>query len=80
MSLNRRQFLNLAAGSVAAGLLVDRSTRAATPATIKAIAFDAFTVFDARPITVLAEGFFPGRGTEFSNLWRTRQFEYTWLL
>jgi 2-haloacid dehalogenase len=79
MSLKRRQFLNLAAGSVAAGLLVDRSTRAATPATIKAIAFDAFTVFDARPITDLAEEFFPGRGTELSNFWRTRQFEYTWL-
>jgi 2-haloacid dehalogenase len=39
----------------------------------------AFTVFDARPITSLAEEFFPGRGTELSNLWRTRQFEYTWL-
>ena len=79
MSLNRRQFLNLAAGGVAASLLVDGSARAETPRTIKAIAFDAFTVFDARPITALAEEFFPGRGTEFSNLWRTRQFEYTWL-
>jgi 2-haloacid dehalogenase len=79
MSLNRRQFLNLAAGGVAAGLLVDGSTRADTAPTIKAIAFDAFTIFDARPITSLAEEFFPGRGTELSNLWRTRQFEYTWL-
>jgi 2-haloacid dehalogenase len=79
MSLNRRQFLNLAAGSVATSLLVDGSARATAPAAIRAIAFDAFTVFDARPITALAEEFFPGRGTELSNLWRTRQFEYTWL-
>jgi 2-haloacid dehalogenase len=79
MSLNRRQFLNLAAGGVVASLLVDQSTQANPSQTIKAIAFDAFTVFDARPITALAEELFPGRGTELSNLWRTRQFEYTWL-
>ena len=78
MSLNRRQFLNLAAGGVATTLLVNRST-AGTQATIRAIAFDAFTTFDSRPITSLAEEFFPGRGTELSTLWRTRQFEYTWL-
>ncbi|HTD17542.1 MAG TPA: haloacid dehalogenase type II [Chthoniobacterales bacterium] len=79
MPLNRRQFLNLAAGGAATSLFVDQSGRAATPAAIRAIAFDAFTIFDARPITSLAEEFFPGRATELSNLWRTRQFEYTWL-
>jgi 2-haloacid dehalogenase len=46
---------------------------------IKAIAFDAFPIFDPRPVSVLAERLFPGRGTELSNEWRTRQFEYTWL-
>ncbi|MBV8101746.1 MAG: haloacid dehalogenase type II [Verrucomicrobia bacterium] len=79
MSLNRRQFLNLAASGVATSLLVNGSTRADTPPTSRAIAFDAFTIFDARPITALAEEFFPGRGTELTSLWRTRQFEYTWL-
>jgi 2-haloacid dehalogenase len=79
MSLNRRQFLNLTASGVATSLLVGPSTRADTSSTIRAIAFDAFTIFDARPITSLAEELFPGRGTELSNLWRTRQFEYTWL-
>jgi len=79
MSLNRRQFLNLAAGGVATGLLANRSTGADTQRVVRAIAFDAFTTFDTRPITSLAEEFFPGRGTELSNLWRTRQFEYTWL-
>jgi 2-haloacid dehalogenase len=79
MSLNRRQFLNLAAGGVATSVLVSRSTWADTRQTIRAIAFDAFTIFDSRPITSLAEEFFPGRGTDLSNLWRTRQFEYTWL-
>ena len=55
--------MNLGAGGVAASLLVDRSTRADRPATFRAIAFDAFTVFDARPITALAEEFFRGRGS-----------------
>jgi 2-haloacid dehalogenase len=46
---------------------------------IKAIGFDALTVFDVRPIATLAEGIFPGHGEAMSALWRTRQFEYTWL-
>lgn len=46
---------------------------------IKAIAFDAFPVFDPRPVFKLAEELFPGKGTELTNAWRTRQFEYTWL-
>lgn len=44
-----------------------------------AIAFDGFPIFDPRPIFALAENLFPGRGRELSNVWRTRQFEYTWL-
>jgi len=36
-------------------------------------------VFDARPVAALAEKLFPGRGDEMTALWRTRQFEYTWL-
>jgi 2-haloacid dehalogenase len=52
---------------------------AAAGAKIKAIAFDGFTVFDARPVAAVAERVFPGRGDEMNALWRTRQFEYTWL-
>lgn len=46
---------------------------------IKAIAFDAFVIFDPRPLVGLAEQLFPGKGEDLSNQWRTRQFEYTWL-
>jgi 2-haloacid dehalogenase len=46
---------------------------------IKAVVFDAFPIFDPRPVFALAEELFPGKGTELSNVWRTRQFEYTWL-
>jgi 2-haloacid dehalogenase len=48
-------------------------------ARIRAIAFDGLAVFDVRPIAALAERVFPGRGDEMSALWRSRQFEYTWL-
>lgn len=46
---------------------------------VKAIVFDAFPIFDLRPIFGLAEQLFPGKGAELSNAWRTRQFEYQWL-
>ena len=46
---------------------------------IKAIAFDAFPIFDPRPVFALAEELFPGNGLALSDEWRTRQFEYTWL-
>jgi len=77
MPIDRRVFLRLFAGSVIAGALPQ--ARAAAQPRIKAIAFDAFPVFDPRPIFALAEELFPGKGTELSNLWRTKQFDYQWL-
>jgi len=79
-SLGRRDFLRLATASLAAGLLASSShANAATHSKIKAIAFDAFPIFDPQPVLALAGEFFPRRATEFGNEWRTRQFEYTWL-
>ncbi len=85
MTLNRRNFLQLAAGSVLAGSmllsafpavsLADRARRAG----FRAIAFDAFPIFDPRPIAALAETLFPGNGPALMNAWRVRQFEYQWL-
>src|SRR5438477_12880384 len=80
MPLNRREFLNLGAGSVATGLLVTTPlAHTGLNKTIKAIAFDAFTTFDPQPIVALAEELFPNKGAALGNAWRTRQFEYTWL-
>jgi 2-haloacid dehalogenase len=78
--LGRRDFLRLATVSVAVGLLASAPlAKAATRSKIKAIAFDAFPIFDPRPVFAVAEELFPGRGIELGNEWRTRQFEYTWL-
>lgn len=45
----------------------------------KAVALDAFTVFDPRPLAARAEEVFPGKGPALFALWQRRQFEYTWL-
>jgi 2-haloacid dehalogenase len=77
-TMNRREFVGLATGAVA-GSLVGRSALSATSVGIRvqAIAFDAFPIFDPRPVFALAEELFPGKGADLSQAWRTRQFEYT---
>jgi 2-haloacid dehalogenase len=82
MSVNRREFVTLAAGgAVAATAGGPDHGLAANDAKlpVKAIAFDGFPIIDPRPVFAKAEEIFPGRGAELSNAWRTRQFEYTWL-
>jgi 2-haloacid dehalogenase len=74
---NRRGFVALAAGAAAASLPSDRG-RADSPR-FKAIAFDGFPIIDPRPVSAKLEEMFPGKGSEVGNLWRTRQFEYSWL-
>jgi 2-haloacid dehalogenase len=45
-----------------------------------AIVFDAYgTLYDVHSVVQRCEGFFPGAGTRLSQLWRTKQLEYTWL-
>jgi 2-haloacid dehalogenase len=80
MPIDRRRFLEIASSTIAAsGILTSAATAADAKPVIKAIAFDGFPIFDPRPIFAMAEEFFPGRGAELSNVWRIRQFEYTWL-
>ena len=80
MSLTRRAFLNISVGSVAAGVLSSSEpASSAERPRIRAIAFDGFTTFDPRSVFARAEELFPGNGAELGKLWRTRQFEYSWL-
>ena len=77
MLVNRRDFV---VGSAAAGLQGAAVPALFTPEhNVKAIAFDAFAILDPRPVVSRAQEVFPDRATELMNLWRTRQFEYTWL-
>jgi 2-haloacid dehalogenase len=45
----------------------------------KAVAFDYFVLFNPDSILDEVERVVPGRGREFVNVWRTRQFQYAWL-
>jgi 2-haloacid dehalogenase len=46
-----------------------------TPAPrFKAVAFDYFVIFDANSVTPEVERAFPGKGAEFTKLWRSKQF------
>jgi 2-haloacid dehalogenase len=78
--IDRREFVALAAGSVAASLPSAQTLAQAGGKTkIKAIAFDGFPIIDPRPVFATLEKMFPDHGRELGNIWRTRQFEYGWL-
>ena len=47
---------------------------------IRAVVFDAYgTLFDVHSVIERCDQRFPGHGTALSQLWRTKQLEYTWL-
>ena len=47
---------------------------------VDALAFDAYgTLFDVHSVEATAERLFPAHGAALSQLWRTKQLEYTWL-
>ncbi|MGQ0544260.1 MAG: haloacid dehalogenase type II [Betaproteobacteria bacterium] len=46
---------------------------------VEALVFDAYgTLFDVHSVTRRCESCFPGKGAQLSQLWRTKQLEYTW--
>jgi 2-haloacid dehalogenase len=47
---------------------------------IRALVFDAYgTLFDPFAVKARAEELFPGSGAALSQLWRSKQLEYSWL-
>jgi 2-haloacid dehalogenase len=45
----------------------------------KAVAFDYFVIFDPNSVVPEVEKAFPGKGVEFTRIWRGKQFEYCFL-
>jgi 2-haloacid dehalogenase len=83
MSSTRRDLL-LASGKAfaaqaVAGVLGAPAKARASGGRIKAVAFDAFTVFDILSVDAVIEGIFRGKGMTLGAAWRTKQFEYSWL-
>src|SRR4051794_31203138 len=44
-----------------------------------AVAFDYFVLFNPDSVVSAVDRIAPGKGRAFTDLWRTRQFEYSWL-
>jgi hypothetical protein len=63
------------------GLALQSVAKTATGSSrnIKAVAFDGFPILDPQPVFARVDELYPERGVELSNIWRIRQFEYTWL-
>lgn len=70
------------ASGAATALCAASPNRLGAPAAsprFKAVAFDYFVLFNPDSVVPEVERVFPGKGREFTALWRTRQFEYAWL-
>lgn len=76
--MHRREFLTLSLGAMALGVAGSAAEPVRRPR-FTALAFDGFPILDPRPVYALAEELFPGRGSALSNVWKSRQFEYSWL-
>lgn len=76
--VDRRALMRAGASALTIAAGHSLPARAAGPGP-RAVAFDAFTIFDPRAPAAAVEEQFPGRGKEVFSLWRLRQFEYGWL-
>lgn len=80
LTYSRREFI----GGTVSGLALTAFTSSimnisTTGNKFKAVAFDAFVIFDPRPVFATVNQLFPGKGKEVVEIWRTKQFEYSWL-
>jgi 2-haloacid dehalogenase len=68
--------------SLAASAAVHRPQESGTIAShgpFSAVAFDYLVLFNPDSVISIVEHVLPGKGREFTNTWRNRQFEYSWL-
>jgi 2-haloacid dehalogenase len=78
---SRRTFISKACTGclLAAGSFWIPKTAEPERVDIRAVLFDGFALFDPRPVSILTEEIFPGKGKDITDLWRNRQLEYCWL-
>jgi 2-haloacid dehalogenase len=75
--------VGLAAGALsfsADSLNADSNVKPKAPSPIRAIAFDAFPIFDATQVSVRAQALFPDKGAALASMWAAKLFGYTWLM
>lgn len=82
--MERRKFIKLSAASASIGILSYRALVKSVHAKtiqfpIKAVAFDAFTMFDIRSAFKHVKELFPDHGDTLRELWLNKLFGYSWL-
>ncbi|HEV8507723.1 MAG TPA: haloacid dehalogenase type II [Chitinophagaceae bacterium] len=77
-AISRKAFIQMASLG-AAGLLASSSGLITSNFKIKAIAFDAFAIFDPRPVFQTIHDLFPGNARQIIEAWQSKQFSYQWL-
>ena len=79
MHMNRRTFIGSAGAALSIAALSPVPSTNRARRRIRAVAFDGYAVFDATTAIAVAESILPGKGRDFVNAWRARQFDYQWL-
>jgi len=80
MDIDRSEFISMAGTLLGAAMLAKPfDILSIQPRKFKAIAFDGLAIFDLRPVFKIMQDMYPEHGGELVSLWRTKQFEYTWL-
>ena len=78
--MNRKVFIKTTTLASAKLLIAPSIFEArSNPSQIKAIAFDAFSIFDPRPIFNCINEIIPNNGNHVIELWQIKQFSYQWL-
>jgi 2-haloacid dehalogenase len=79
IKINRRQFITTGVYSIATVPVLANGFEAGKQGRIRAVAFDAFPIFDPRPVFDAVGRLLPEKAIEIASQWRTSQFEYSWL-
>jgi 2-haloacid dehalogenase len=77
-SISRKAFIQMASVG-GAGILVDPHNFIRANLKIKAVAFDAFPIFDPGSIFKPIKELLPDRAIQIIELWQLKQFSYQWL-
>jgi 2-haloacid dehalogenase len=79
-NITRRHFIAAMSSLGAAGLSPSSfNFSRGNVSNYRAVLFDAFPIFDPRPVFRMVSEMFPEKGLELTNAWKTKQFEYCWL-
>jgi len=78
--ISRKRFIQLTSLTTTTVLRAPTIFSTTTHASkIKAVAFDAFPIFDPGPIFKRLDEFFPEKAKQIIEVWQSKQFSYQWL-